>query len=188
MVFSGSSSTKPRTRCGTITTVRRRKKFKIRLHIVRFDHCSNRISSLRSCGLIEASWVCSDEGFTTGHGPSAVDWLTRLGTPETIEQYSRFAQIAQLFQYQALYEGFQAAAWKWYTAVIFWKSQSPWPALRGPADCDPPPHWSAPAHSAMARNSHGIGLTQEHSTTATSTRREGSGEFGPPRRSRFTSS
>ena len=51
--------------------------------------------------------------------------------PRTIEEYSRHAQIAQLFQYQALYEGFQAKAWVWYTAVIFWKSQSPWPALRG---------------------------------------------------------
>ena len=51
--------------------------------------------------------------------------------PRTIEEYSRQAQIAQLFQYQALYEGFQAKAWVWYTAVIFWKSQSPWPALRG---------------------------------------------------------
>ena len=34
-------------------------------------------------------------------------------------------------RYQALYEGFRHHAFSYYSAVIFWKSQSPWPALRG---------------------------------------------------------
>ena len=43
------------------------------------------------------------EGFTTQ--PDGVDQLERLGVPKTIEEYSLNAQLAQLFQYQALYEG-----------------------------------------------------------------------------------
>ena len=41
------------------------------------------------------------------------------------------AQMAQYFQFQALFEGFRHHAFEYYSAVVFWKSQSPWPALRG---------------------------------------------------------
>jgi hypothetical protein len=34
-------------------------------------------------------------------------------------------------QYKALIEGHNAHVWQWYTAVIIWKTQTPWPALRG---------------------------------------------------------
>ena len=56
-----------------------------------------------------------------------LDHLERFGIPSTIEEYSMYAQLAQLQQYKALYEGFQHKAFEWYSAVIFWKSQSPWP-------------------------------------------------------------
>lgn len=60
-----------------------------------------------------------------------VNHLERLGHPKTIQEYSMYAQIAQYFQYQSMYEGFQHHAFEWYSAIVFWKSQSPWPALRG---------------------------------------------------------
>ena len=41
------------------------------------------------------------------------------------------AQLAQFAQYRALFESYQAEMWRWYSAAIFWKSQGPWPALRG---------------------------------------------------------
>eukprot|EP00038_Savillea_parva_P009082 m.181113 g.181113 ORF g.181113 m.181113 type:complete len:1092 (+) comp15169_c0_seq1:273-3548(+) len=69
------------------------------------------------------------EGFT----PSGLgqDLLSRFGVPTTIEQYSIQAQMAQFFQYQALFEGFRHHAFVYTSGVVFWKSQSPWPALRG---------------------------------------------------------
>jgi mannosylglycoprotein endo-beta-mannosidase len=69
------------------------------------------------------------EGFTTAD--PVVDYLARFGVPTTIEEYAMQAQMAQFFQYQALFEGFQHHAFAFTSAVIFWKSQSPWPALRG---------------------------------------------------------
>lgn len=40
-------------------------------------------------------------------------------------------QLVQFQQYRCLFEGFQAHMWQYYSAVVFWKSQSPWPVLRG---------------------------------------------------------
>jgi hypothetical protein len=51
--------------------------------------------------------------------------------PETTEEYCARAQLVQHEQYKSLFEGFQAHAWEWYAGVLFWKSQTPWPALRG---------------------------------------------------------
>lgn len=47
------------------------------------------------------------------------------------KEFAMRAQIIQLQQYQALYEGFSLFQWRYYSAVLLWKSQSPWPALRG---------------------------------------------------------
>ena len=41
------------------------------------------------------------------------------------------AAVLQYVQYKALFEGFLARMWAWYTGVVMWKSQSPWPTLRG---------------------------------------------------------
>ena len=51
--------------------------------------------------------------------------------PADAQEYSMQAQMAQHRQYKALFEGFQFRAWEWYSGVLFWKSQGPWPALRG---------------------------------------------------------
>ena len=40
-------------------------------------------------------------------------------------------QLVQYEQYRALFEGYLAHQWSYYAAVLLWKSQSPWPALRG---------------------------------------------------------
>ncbi|GAB5353908.1 hypothetical protein AAMO2058_000074500 [Amorphochlora amoebiformis] len=57
--------------------------------------------------------------------------ILNYSTPTTIEGYAYRAQLAQYQQYKLLYEGFTERMWSRYSAVIFWKSQSPWPAFRG---------------------------------------------------------
>ena len=44
----------------------------------------------------------------------------------TLFRYCFRAQLAQLVQFKALFEGFKGRMWDMYTAVIFWKSQSPY--------------------------------------------------------------
>jgi len=51
--------------------------------------------------------------------------------PVDTEEYCWRAQIVMYAQFKALFEGFSLHAWDWYAGVLFWKSQSPWPALRG---------------------------------------------------------
>jgi hypothetical protein len=53
------------------------------------------------------------------------------GPPHNISEYALAGSIVQMQQYQCLFEGFQQFMWKYYTAVLMWKSQSPWPVLRG---------------------------------------------------------
>lgn len=55
----------------------------------------------------------------------------RYGAPGSTEEWTLQAQYAQYAQYKALFEGFSQHAWEWYSGVIMWKSQSPWPSLRG---------------------------------------------------------
>ena len=43
-----------------------------------------------------------------------------------MSEYCFRAQLAQLVQFKALFEGFKGRMWDMYTAVIFWKSQSPY--------------------------------------------------------------
>ena len=81
------------------------------------------------------------EGYTTSLategtavGPHGIDHIYDLfggSAPADIEEYCWRAGIVQYQQYKALFEGFSAHAWEWYAGVLFWKSQSPWPALRG---------------------------------------------------------
>ena len=58
------------------------------------------------------------------------------GQPSDLEGYIVRANMACAQQYQALFEGFSGKAFGskeegGKTGVILWKSQSPWPALRG---------------------------------------------------------
>jgi mannosylglycoprotein endo-beta-mannosidase len=53
------------------------------------------------------------------------------GNPPSSARDYAAAAIAQMLQFQALFEGFQTFMWEYYSAVIMWKSQSPWPVLRG---------------------------------------------------------
>ena len=41
------------------------------------------------------------------------------------------AQLVNFFQYRALIEGWNSMMWSKYTGVILWKTQNPWPGLRG---------------------------------------------------------
>ncbi len=51
--------------------------------------------------------------------------------PANASEFAAAATLAQIQQYQALFEGFQARMWSEYTAVVLWKSMSPWPVFRG---------------------------------------------------------
>ena len=66
------------------------------------------------------------------------DHVYMYGEPADTEAYCKRAQLALFAQYKALFEGYlehmfakQTGKQFGYTAVIFWKSQSPWPSLRG---------------------------------------------------------
>lgn len=41
------------------------------------------------------------------------------------------AQLANYIQYRALIEGWNTWMWTRYTGVLIWKTQNPWPGLRG---------------------------------------------------------
>ncbi|KAK3269096.1 hypothetical protein CYMTET_22440 [Cymbomonas tetramitiformis] len=59
------------------------------------------------------------------------DHVYAYGAPGSLAEYCLQAQLAQFQQFKTLFEGYQDAMWHWYTAVIFWKTQSPWPTFRG---------------------------------------------------------
>lgn len=56
--------------------------------------------------------------FAESEGVSAKDWVAA-------------AQLAMHKQYQSLFDGFTSHMFEYTTAVIFWKTQSPWPSFRG---------------------------------------------------------
>jgi len=57
--------------------------------------------------------------------------IDAYGVPDNIEEYALRAQLVQYEQYRTLFEGYQVHQWIYYAAVLMWKSQSPWPVLRG---------------------------------------------------------
>jgi hypothetical protein len=64
------------------------------------------------------------------------DGILAYGEPKTVRDFVARAQLVCLQQYQSLFEGFASkifgpASEGGKTAVIMWKTQSPWPALRG---------------------------------------------------------
>ena len=69
---------------------------------------------------------------TAENGPTKLyDHIYAYGTPHDVEEYSWRAQLVQFSQYRSLFEGYSLYQWRYYSAVVFWKSQSPWPTLRG---------------------------------------------------------
>ena len=59
------------------------------------------------------------------------DHIYTYGTPRNMSEYCLFAQMAQLCQVKGIFEGFQRHMFTYYTAMLFWKTQSPWPSFRG---------------------------------------------------------
>jgi hypothetical protein len=79
------------------------------------------------------------QSFVLRDGPNnntLSDGILAYGKPRTIQEYVARAQLICLQQYQSLFEGFTSKMFDrrevgGKTAVIMWKTQSPWPALRG---------------------------------------------------------
>lgn len=59
------------------------------------------------------------------------DQIAIYGEATNAKRFAYLAQLANYTQYRALFEGFTAHAFEWYSGVLVWKSQNPWPALRG---------------------------------------------------------
>lgn len=71
------------------------------------------------------------ETFRTVRSNLTIQHMDKYGPVSNISEYCVRAQLVQYTQYKSLFEGYQGRMWQWYTAVLFWKSQSPWPSLRG---------------------------------------------------------
>ena len=57
--------------------------------------------------------------------------IEKLGEPADLTDFVRKAQLLNYEQYRALVEGYTSHMWDWYTGFLVWKSQNPWPALKG---------------------------------------------------------
>jgi hypothetical protein len=57
--------------------------------------------------------------------------IEKYGTPATVREFTRIAQLANFDQYRTMAEGFSSHMWEWYTGFIIWKTQNPWTAMRG---------------------------------------------------------
>ena len=57
--------------------------------------------------------------------------IEKLGEPRDLADFVRKAQLLNYEQYRSLAEGYTSRMWNWYTGFLVWKSQNPWPALKG---------------------------------------------------------
>jgi hypothetical protein len=57
--------------------------------------------------------------------------ISKMGDVRDIKDFVTKAQLVDYDQYRSLLEGRNAHMWNWYTGVLVWKSQTPWPALKG---------------------------------------------------------
>ncbi len=62
---------------------------------------------------------------------SGSNHVATYGLPRTLEEFCARAQMASYAQYRALLEGWASRMWSKYSGVLVWKTQSPWPGLRG---------------------------------------------------------
>lgn len=69
---------------------------------------------------------------TTAAGRS-YDHIYAYGEPNSTAEYAQQAQLVQFEQNRALFEGYRLHQWSYYTAVLMWKSQSPWCVLLPPS-------------------------------------------------------
>ncbi|KAJ7542524.1 hypothetical protein O6H91_10G110000 [Diphasiastrum complanatum] len=53
------------------------------------------------------------------------------GNPKDLDDFCRKAQLVNYIQYRALYESWNSRMWTKYTGLLLWKTQNPWPGLRG---------------------------------------------------------
>ena len=54
-----------------------------------------------------------------------------MGEVKDLKDFVTKAQIAGYDQYRSMVEGHNSHMWDWYTGFLVWKSQNPWPALKG---------------------------------------------------------
>ncbi len=85
----------------------------------------------KGAGMADVHPVWAYHAYIPMTDANGTDHVYCYGAPSNASEYAAQAQFAQYAQYRALYEGFQEHAWRWYGAVILWKSNSPWPAFRG---------------------------------------------------------
>ena len=57
--------------------------------------------------------------------------VATYGLPRSLEEFCARAQMAGYAQYRALLEGWASRMWSKYSGVLVWKTQNPWPGLRG---------------------------------------------------------
>jgi hypothetical protein len=57
--------------------------------------------------------------------------IERMGEVRDLKDFVTKAQLVNYEQYRSLAEGHTSHMWDWYTGFLVWKSQNPWPALKG---------------------------------------------------------
>ncbi|KAG0622089.1 hypothetical protein M758_3G071400 [Ceratodon purpureus] len=57
--------------------------------------------------------------------------IEAFGEYNGLDDFCEKAQLVNYFQYRALMEGWNSMMWTKYTGVLLWKTQNPWPGLRG---------------------------------------------------------
>lgn len=57
--------------------------------------------------------------------------IEELGEPHDLDDWVRKAQLLNYEQYRSLVEAYSLRMWDWYSGFLLWKTQNPWPALRG---------------------------------------------------------
>jgi mannosylglycoprotein endo-beta-mannosidase len=57
--------------------------------------------------------------------------IESYGVPEGLDDFCEKAQLVNYVQYRALIEGWNSWMWTHYTGMLIWKTQNPWPGLRG---------------------------------------------------------
>jgi len=59
------------------------------------------------------------------------DMIERMGEVIDLKDFVTKAQLVNYEQYRSMVEGYTSHMWDWYTGFLLWKSQNPWPALKG---------------------------------------------------------
>ncbi|XP_057515834.1 mannosylglycoprotein endo-beta-mannosidase isoform X1 [Amaranthus tricolor] len=62
---------------------------------------------------------------------SVRDQILQYGTPKDLDDFCLKSQLVNYVQYRALLEGWTSHMWSKFTGVLIWKTQNPWPGLRG---------------------------------------------------------